>query len=206
MLDPTITTGLLQGLQRTINFSLRYDPGTQHQLQQLQGKRICLRCTQPAQVCYLTFDGGAVQLAGYSEDTVDCELAGGLSDLVSLIWRDRQSLAHSGVEVRGDVALLARLQSLIAQLDLDWEEAINDTLGDSAGHLLSQLLRGQVQWWRQRFSEVPHWLPDYLSEELQATPSSFELQRFYTQVQELQQDTERLQARLNKLQQQATGQ
>ncbi len=199
MFDPAIYSGLLQGLQRAINHSLKYDPGTQYQLQQLHGKQMCLRTSRPDAVCYLQFNDKQVQLASYSEAEIDCEISGQLQDIMALAWRDTHSLANSGVKVSGDISLLARLQNLIQQMDIDWEEMINEVIGDTGGHLLASFARAQHRWWQARVRELPQWLPEYLSEELRAIPAAAELDIFYRDVRKLQQDTDRLAAKIAKL-------
>lgn len=196
--DPALYSGLLRSFEFSIEQALRYDPGTQRQIEQWEGRHILIDSTSPRLTCHVLFVDSKIQLRSYCESTPDCQITGRLKDIAALAGHDVHSLANTGVEVRGDIALLSQLQKLAKQIDIDWEQALADVVGDTAASALGRMIRQQSAWLQERFSEIPQWLPDYLSEELQATPSANELQSFYEDIYLLQQDVERLTARLQK--------
>lgn len=199
MIDPALYRGVLRSLEFAIQQALRYDPGTQQQIAQWEGRHICLRSTAPELTCHLLFSDGQIQLRGHHEGIADCEISGSLSDIVRLLGQDLHSLADTGVHVRGDVAALNNLQKVVKQVEIDWEQALADALGDNAAHTLAGIIRRQLSWLQLRLEEVPAWLPDYLSEELRATPSENELRAFYDDIQQLRKDVDRLSARMKKI-------
>lgn len=201
MLDPTLHIGLLKALQKTINTSLRYDPGTQAQLQTLNAKQLHIICSRPAWQCFVQFDAGEIILLGQSEQVSDCEIQASASALLAYLQEPGPTLAKSGVKVSGDVALLNHLQKIIKQVEIDWEAALNSALGDTGGHLVANVIRRQSDWLKDSSTHVAQWLPQYLSEELRLTPHRLELEDFYQQVQELNSATARLEKRLNKARQ-----
>lgn len=197
--DPTLATAIATAANKAIATALKYDPGTQMALKPLQGKVLAIHCTSPSVSLYAFIDEGQVRLSGYCEQPVDCTLRGSAGALVSLLWHENHSLADSGVSVSGEPGLLGNIQHLIKELDIDWQQALSDTLGETAAFPITRMLSAQGQWLRQRSERLPHWLADLLTDELQLLPSADELEIFYGDVDSLRAATDRLEARLHKL-------
>lgn len=198
-MDPTLATAIASVANKTIATALKYDPGTQMALQSLRGKVFAIHCTGPALSLYVFIDDGQVRVSAYCEEPVHCTLSGSAGALVALLWHDNHSLADSGVTVSGEPGLLGSIQQLIKQLDIDWQQALSDALGETAAAPLTRVLSAQGQWLRQRGERLPQWLADMLSEELQLLPSADELHVFYRDVDTVRAAGERLEARLAKL-------
>jgi ubiquinone biosynthesis accessory factor UbiJ len=198
--DPALVSGILAVVNRAIAHALRYDPGTQQALTALNGKVIQLNCTAPEFSLFVVIDANALHLHSHYESPVDCTLTGSGRALIGLLGQDHHSLANTGVTVSGEPGLLAKIQQLIGALDIDWQEALGDVIGDTAAYPLAQVFARQSAWLRQRADRFPDWLNDVLTQELRLLPSADELETFYDDVNELRADTERLQARIEKLQ------
>ena len=203
MADPTIVGALTATLEKLVNGALRYDPGTQAALAKLAGKVLAVESTFPPLTFYLLPQPATadVNLAihAYYELPADTRLKGSLPAILALTLGSQHSLANSGVEVSGNSAILADLQEILANLDIDWEEPITDLLGASIGHPFAELVRSQWQWTRTSLKKAQTGLGDYLTEELRATPSKVELDLFCAQVDHTRADTERLAARIQHL-------
>lgn len=202
MLDPALHSAIAKGLEHSINHALQYDPGSQAAVRKLHGQCLAIHCLAPQISCYFWFWENQVNVASYREQPANCSLSGSLHNLTALLWREPYSLANTGVQIQGDVALLGQLQSLVQQLDIDWEEALNRGLGDTLGHPIAEWLRHQWSWLQTRAKELPEWLPQYLSEEIAVIPSAQELTYFYRDISTLRTETERLEARIASLRQQ----
>lgn len=199
--DPALLSAVLAAGNKVIATALSYDPGTQASLRALHGKVLKIHCTSPEVSIYAVIEEGGLRLTSHYEHLVHCHLTGSASALVSLLWHDNHSLADSGVTLSGEPGLLGNIQQLLQRLELDWQQPLVDVLGETAAYPLIRLLSSQSQWVSQRMQRVPDWLSDVLTEELQLLPSADELSVFYQDVNDLRTDTERLQARISKLQQ-----
>lgn len=197
--DPSLKLALLKALEKAIAKALQYDPGTLAQLATLHGKVFHIQSTAPEMAFYVQIDHPHIHLLSYIEDPIDCQISGSMANLIRMTLRDQHSLADSGVQVTGDIALLSRLQTLIKQIEIDWESAVNQALGDEVGHIFAQSLRLKFEWLGARSTQFPEWFSEYLSEELRVTPHRLELEDFYNQVQALNTDAERIAAKIRKL-------
>lgn len=202
MVDPTLSTAATVALETVINQALRYDPATRLRLQGLAGKSLAVEILPPLGerriplCCH--FDDDGVRLSSRIDDPTTC-LRGSLPGLLMLASGDQINLAGAGVEAWGNTALLADIKSIAAGLDLDWEEAINDWLGDIAGHQLAEQARRQFGWVKDRARSGKRLLSEFLTEELRAVPAAAELQQFSEQVDALRLASDRLQARVERL-------
>ena len=209
MTDPTPIGALAAVLEKAVDQTLRYDPGTRTALSQLAGKVIALEAQLPPLTIYLCPQPAgtepALRVQTHFEGQVDTHLTGSLPAMLMLCLGDRSSLAGSGVRVSGDSGLLNRLQDILRHLDIDWEEPVTDVLGNTLGHSVAQLLRRQVGGLAELTKKTQAVAGEYITEELKAAPSREELEAFYDDVDALRSDLDRLSARFGLFQQHQRG-
>ncbi len=200
-IDPTVTTASLAALEAMVNTALNYDPGSRLALEKLSGQVLAVESTAPAFEMYIAPGPGGLRLMGVCGEAITTRLRGPLPALLHLAVADTTTLADSGVEVLGSTGLLTDLQRVARNLDLDWEEALTQLLGDVLGHQVAEHLRLRFHWLGGRLSSAQRLLSEYLTEELAALPARQELEAFSSRVDELRLGTDRLAARLDQLQQ-----
>ena len=198
-MDATLSTAALAGLEKLINTALRYDPGTKIALSQLADQVLAIQVTAPAFTVYLTPDEDGLRLMGHWEGEVHTQLRGSLPALARLARSQQTSFANTGVEVIGNTGLLVDLQRLLINLDIDWEEALTEVLGDVIGHQGAELLRSGTRYAGDRASEAKRRISEFLTEELGTLPSRNELEGFYQDVDDLRLQADRLEARIKQL-------
>ena len=140
----------------------------------------------------------------------DCTLTGTAPAVVGLLWREQHSLAGSGVAISGDIGLLHKLQQILANLELDWEQLLYEAIrrattpaaADVLSYPITRLLRDSAAQVRHHAQVAPDWMHDYLTEEIRLLPSHHEVAAFAGEVDEVRAATDRLEARLRKLRQQ----
>ncbi len=198
-MDATLSTAALAGLEKLINTALRYDPGTKIALSQLADQVLAIQVTAPAFTVYLTPDEDGLRLMGHWEGEVHTQLRGSLPALARLARSQQTSFANTGVEVIGNTGLLVDLQRLLINLDIDWEEALTEVLGDVIGHQGAELLRSGTRYAGDRASETKRLVSEFLTEELGTLPSRNELEGFYQDVDDLRLQADRLEARIKQL-------
>ncbi|MYM63603.1 SCP2 domain-containing protein [Pseudomaricurvus sp. HS19] len=197
-LDPTLHSAATASLETVINRALRYDPATRLKLAKLAGKSLVIDISGTDLSLGCHFDTDSVRIVGQI-DNPTTRLSGSLSALLSLALSERLNLTGSGVEAWGNTALLTDLKSIGGQLDLDWEEALNELLGDILGHQLANSARAQLGWLRSRGASGKRLLQEFLTEELRAVPAAPQLQQFSDSVDQLRLATDRLGARVERL-------
>jgi len=204
MASPTVTTAAFAALEKVINTALKFDPGTEQAIAQLQGNILALDITVPELTCYVLPQADGLRIQSYMDesstsDSITTRLRGTLPALCALASTETTSLAQSGVEVSGSTAFLNKLQAIMRGLDLDWEEVLAQPLGDIVGHELARGVRAAAQWFGGRAKSGQRLFGEYLTEELRILPSHSELNEFYHQVDELRLEVDRFNLRVKQL-------
>ncbi|MGH1484928.1 MAG: ubiquinone biosynthesis accessory factor UbiJ [Cellvibrionaceae bacterium] len=205
----SLLTALTAAIEATVNTALRYDPASRGQIAlitdilaietSLPSVASAFAPTQTLTLyCHGTEDG--IRVMSYCEHAVATHLKGSPIALLSLL-KQPTSLANSGVELAGSIGLLQQWQTLLQQLDIDWEDAISSVLGDIAGPMAADGIRRTFSWSKQQQTEQQRLLKEYLPEELNIVPSKTELDNFNQSVSALSVDTDRLNARFSQLKQ-----
>ena len=133
----------------------------------------------------------------------DVELRGAPSALLRLLGtglsgQGSRSLP-AGVEVKGDVGLLDSLRSLAANLSVDWEELLARRVGDRVAHQLFRRVAAGRDWLQDQEREGAAMVGEWLRYESRLVVSREELERWCTDVDELREICDRLEARVNRL-------
>ncbi|WP_257286076.1 SCP2 domain-containing protein [Endozoicomonas sp. SESOKO1] len=200
-----IKMGLLAALERQVNTLLALDPATLKKLSHWFGKVVAFQCTSPQWLCYVHFEHDRIRLASTlgeeSECEVDATFTGSSVAFVTLATRRNLPFADvPGLTVSGDEALIADLQQIHQQMEIDWERPLCQTFGDIAGHMMARGLRfvgDQVQRGQQLVMDN---LGEYLQEELRLIPSRVEVEGFAAEVELLAESMERLEGQWQTMQ------
>lgn len=209
-MDPAFHSALARGLEPSLNRALRYDPGSRAALGELAGRWLKVELRTPYLHMYCGFSQTGIVLSSYREDPADCTLTGTAPAVASLLWREQHSLSGSGVAISGDIGLLHKLQQILANLELDWEQLLYEAIrrattpaaADVVSYPITRFLRDSAAQLRRHAQVAPDWAQDYLTEEIRLLPSPHEVAAFATEVDDLRAATDRLEARLRKLRQQ----
>ncbi len=132
---------------------------------------------------------------------VDARISGRLMALVNLASHDDKVSAsiQERVNYEGNVALAQKLQSILANLDIDWEEALAQHSGDVIAFQLHQRARRFGDWLGQSAESLLQTSSEYLREEARLSPSQVEFEQFQLQLTTLKNDVARTEARLQQL-------
>lgn len=197
----TVKTAALAMIETTINNALAYDPATQNAMKVLAGKVIAIQCTLPSLTFYVVHGEHDISLMSTFEGELDTTLKGTSLALAALAidGQDRVTFFDSGVEVRGDQDLLRRIKKILKSLDIDWEAALSQLVGDVPAHLIGESLRATSRWQRDSINRARTAAVEFSQEEIRLTPSKNEVNQFNQEVKHLACDTDRLSARMNKL-------
>ncbi len=195
----TLSLAALASAEKMLNAALRYDPATRLGLARLEGKILAVQITAPAITIFVMPMDDELRLMGNWDGDVDTRITGSALALAQLSQTQIHTLKHSGVTVMGDLQLLAELQRLLKNLDIDWEEMLSQFTGDVIGHQSAELLRAQLGWVKDRARQSQRLTREFLTEEVQALPAKPELESFYQQVDELRLAVDRAAARIEKL-------
>lgn len=199
MSDPTFRAGFDAALETTINAALQYDPATRERLSALDGKTMALDLTAPQLQFCLCIEGDQVRVRQHWEGEVTTQLSGSALSFVRLIKDPDATPAGLGVSVSGSSALLAELQWILSDLDIDWEAPLAQVVGDIPAHSIGNVLRDAARWLGGNLNRAPEVAVEAISEEWQLTPPQAQFEAFVEDLAEASLAAERLEARVRLL-------
>ncbi len=205
--DASTMSGLCHGIEAVINTTLEFDPSTRNNISQINDILAvdCLLPNGSTLTIYATGQAQGICLLSYCEQDVTTRISGSPLALLGLI-KQPASLANNDVTLSGSAALLQTWQSLLQNLDIDWEDAISRILGDIAGPLTSKGFKQSAQWAKEQFNEQKRLLRECITEEADIFPSKAETEYLSEKVIDIKVDIDRLTAQVNALRQQLTEQ
>ena len=192
---------VLAGLEITLNRYLALDPETLSRLAGMTGKLIAVELRGVGITLYMAPHSGGIQLLREFDGSADAVISGTPMALARVGIGEERSLLFAGeVEIRGDVTLGQRFESVLRELDIDWEEQLSHLVGDAAAHQVGNLVRDALQWGAKSVDTFGRDLTEYLQEESRQLPQRDEVNKFLAAVDVLRNDVERLEARVKRLQ------
>lgn len=201
----------LEATQLVVNGLIAQDAGAQAQLQALQGKVLRVRCLDPQLSCLVwpSSQGLALEKEAFSAEgdgsPVDAEVCGTAAQFrrFMLAGEEQERLLFQGeLQLSGETQLIQRLQGILKQMDLDWPRVLEAGFGTVPTAVLLSPMKALQTWHQQaRRSRQADW-QEYLQYELSVLPSRHESTDRHRQINAVRQSTERLEARIQRLQSQ----
>lgn len=192
-----------------INRGLELDPASARDLADLSGTILAIECWAPVlEVFAVVEPEGRLHLTSYCEQPCSVRVRGGLSDFLALTTADDPAvtLINSDLEIIGNSAPLIALQTLVGNMQPDWEAPLVEVLGDVAGHQLANLLRQVFSWGQNSSKSLRRQLSEFILEEGRLSPPAAELENFYQEIDSLVLKTDRIESRLKRLAQRLESQ
>ena len=139
-----------------------------------------------------------VVLQGACASSPDVRITGKLIDLLSLTRQ--QEVTHSGaVNITGDLAVAREFETLLKNLNIDWEEAVSPATGDFLAHKLGNAARRLRAWARGSRTSFEEDVSEFLRYERRLVPQPGELDQFLGAIDRLRDDVERLEQRVGRM-------
>jgi len=167
----------------------------------LAGTVVAVRVSDTALAAYFIVDDEAIDVVAATAQDPDVLITGSLITLASLAGQSGTTAIRDGsLDISGDAELAGQFQQLLSFARPDIEEELSGIVGDAAAHRLGEIARGFGRWGREARSTMGANIREYLQEESRDAPSRYEVEKFNTDVSKLRDDVDRIEARLNRLQ------
>jgi len=138
----------------------------------------------------------------HQEDTLaDVEIDLSLKVLPDfLLGTDPDTLIKNGViEIKGDTHIASVMQNTLKEIEIDWEEIISKYTGDAVAYQLGKGARALHTFGDRLRDNMRQDLRDYLQDNVQVSVTQDEVDQFIKDVDVTRAQVDRLEARLNKL-------
>lgn len=198
---PLFAAVLAGTLEGALSGWLALAPNRGELLSPLAGKVIELRVRPFGARLYFCPTDTNVQVLAEFSGTPDTTLSGTLSAFArqTLGGAARESLAPGDIEVEGDTDTARRFQNLMDGLDIDWEAHLARYLGSGIAASALGLFRAGSTWSRETMDALRTDLAEFWQEESRELPARPETEGFFTAVDTLRADADRLEARIQRL-------
>ncbi|MCB2427828.1 ubiquinone biosynthesis accessory factor UbiJ [Methylophaga pinxianii] len=190
---------LLKPLEIALNHALRFDLESHVQLQQFADRSIRIDITNLNIAILARFTDDRILLDTAGDDIADLMIKADSFALLKLL-NQPDSLFSNQIKILGDVQFAKQLQDWQQHFDFDWEQQLARFTGDTLAYPLAQSLRRGFDWLNYNRSEFEQSVAEYLREESHYLPDKSQTQRFMQNVDLLRADTERVEARIKRLQ------
>ena len=192
---------LMSALETALNKYLALDQNSGVFLAPLTGKVIAVTITPFNETIYLCPTADSIQLLDQFPDQPDTRLTGSVFafGLMGLNSKPMRSIFSGEVKIEGDMNTGRKFQELFAKLDINLEKQLARYTGDSIAHNISQFFRTGQEWSKESIETCRLNASEFLQEETRDLPARPEVDIFYAQVDELRTDFDRLQSRIERL-------
>jgi ubiquinone biosynthesis protein UbiJ len=175
----------------------------------LEGRSLQVEVEGRLRVRANIFNGGLALLNGddtATEQPADATIVGSAPALLQLMRGEGPSAAtRAGVQMRGDAEVANLYRQLFAAAKPDFEEELSRWIGDMPARRLSEIARSVRSWARRTRRTAGENIAEYLQEEGRDLISKTEHEEFLTGVDAVRESTDRIEARLNILEQRIKG-
>ncbi|MEL0628036.1 ubiquinone biosynthesis accessory factor UbiJ [Psychromonas aquatilis] len=192
---------LLCGLLETgVNQLHSLDSGAAVKRKQLNGVVVGVSLKEVNFPLYFAISEQQVDILHQFEGEPNCRIQVSLSALGKI--QDNNELTNliktDQLEVEGDIQLVQQFAQLLTEMDIDWEEHLSHKVGDVIAHKLCYHAKSLSKESKNQFSKIEKQTALYLTEEIKLAPSALEVVYFCDQVSLLNEQTERLEQRIEK--------
>ncbi|MDO6692336.1 SCP2 sterol-binding domain-containing protein [Aliiglaciecola sp. 3_MG-2023] len=196
------------GIERIINQLLKLDASSVLLLQKLSNKQLSVDIHELPWIFKFSFSDQVDVLTVMPDEELlsDCHLALSLSTLQKL--KDTSQITrliqNGELVLEGDVAIAQQFSQLITELDIDWEELLSKYTGDLLAHNTFRLGKKLIHSAKAKANRLATTLGDAAIEEKRIAAPAILVVDFCDQVNELRSATDRLSAKISRLESQST--
>jgi len=191
--------------ENAINQYLQLDPEVPKKLGEHAGKIVRLTFRGVSIQFDIQIMKNCISLLNDAEVTPDTEIIGTPLALVGLGMSKGAAKANylfsKDVTINGDIELGQELQRTLDNMAIDWEELLSKITGDIIAHHFGNCARATVAWGQKAASSLQKNTTEYLQEEIMILPQREALDDFYRDIDELRNDVERIDMRIEQAKQ-----
>lgn len=149
-----------------------------------------------AQATLTILNNGELAVAG---DSAEADATIHLPPSLAMRLLRQDPLAHSLIKIDGDTALGIEVGKILSAIRWEIEDDLSKVVGDIAAYQVVQIGQEKLQRWQSQAKNLGEMLVEYWQEEHPIIAKKTRVEQFNQAVDQLREDTDRLQQRVNKL-------
>lgn len=193
---------ILSSLSKTMNTWLKLDPESPARMKKLQGKTIAIEFLPFSFEFQCYFDEAGVNL--FIDETImpDTLIRGTPLQMlgVMLSKENRQRFFADDLVIEGSAEVGQEMIELFDHMQIDWEEYLSKMIGDVPAYHAFRLLNKFNHFLRGSEESMRNNIREYLHEEAEWLPSREALNDFFSEIDTIRMDVDRMQERISLLQ------
>lgn len=189
---------IVQQLENSLNRYLALDDESNKRLHLLHNKHVTVELLGMGIAFQLNFAHDKIHLISENFSPADTSIKGTPLTLLraAIATGDRKHFFTNDATIEGDLEVGQEVIDLFDQLEIDWEECLSRWMGDVSAHQLGQIASRIKTFSRKARSTLIQNINEYTHEEIPLFPPTEALQDFYSDVDELRTDVDRVEARI----------
>jgi ubiquinone biosynthesis protein UbiJ len=197
----TLSQKLITDLETIINQLLIFDKESLVALSSFKGIVVAVDVQNTSSIFYITITESGVSLTNEFELIPDIIVRGSSFELYEYLISisNSQEFQTGKLEVAGDISVAQKIQSIVKNLEIDWEDYISNWIGDSLTHKLGRAVKNSINLLHSANKNIKYNLSDYLRYETEYLIDRNEQDEFSQSVDVLRDDAERLKLRINRI-------
>lgn len=178
------------------------------QLDAYEGEVLLVKLTDLKQEYLVTPQQSTILVTSYSNESeepaelnITTTIQANVMTLLRLgLGADYQNMLNDGaLNIDGDAQFANQLRSIFMQVDIDWEEITSKYIGDTFAHQVGNFARRFKSYKKRSVENFRLDVSEYIQEESRLAPTKTEVEHFLNDVDVLDADVERLEARMRRL-------
>ncbi|MBM2830610.1 MAG: hypothetical protein HW411_1400 [Gammaproteobacteria bacterium] len=189
----------IENIEKLLNRILQQDEAMLSAIGELTGKVIAIEIIGLNHVIYLQFYAAGITIRKECAGKVDVTIKGRPVTLLVMLFTREENTTPRDMEIIGDAGLAQRFQSIMKNMEIDWEEYLSHWMGDTLAHKLGNLFRDVREYVKETKNTIGMDISEYLRYEKEILTDQSEVDEFVAAVDFIRNDVERLRQRITRL-------
>lgn len=189
----------IKNIEKLLNRILQQDEAMLSAFGELTGKVIAIEIIGLNHVIYLQFYAAGITIRKECAGKVDVTIKGRPVTLLVMLFTREENTTPRDMEIIGDAGLAQRFQSIMKNMEIDWEEYLSHWMGDTLAHKLGNLFRDVREYVKETKNTIGMDISEYLRYEKEILIDQSEVDEFVAAVDFIRNDAERLRQRITRL-------
>lgn len=189
------------------NKALSHDAASVARLEKLQGKTMALHIKKLELTVTVTPQKEGLEFSSHRPEKVDVTLSTTIGALIKISrdGLDNAELDAGELEMSGDPIVGQRFAQIMADLNIDWESLLAEHIGENPARAVTLAAIQTKDFANESRAKLHGFVSNLITEDMKVVASKTEVDLFLNAVDNIRADTDRLEAKLERLRKKVNG-